>query len=60
MRHDTMDFIGVEGSCQQVISAQIQHLGPEALIGEPGRDDESRRVRQRPNLVEQKLPVSIR
>lgn len=47
-----MDFIRIEGSCQHVVSTQIQHLGPEALIGEPGRDDESRRVRQFPYLVE--------
>ena len=60
IRHHPTDFIQIEGCRQDVVSAQIQHLGPEFLVGEPGCDDDSRRVRQFPDFVEQELPVSIR
>ena len=54
-----MDFIGVEGSYQNVVPAQIQYLRPQALVGEPGRHDQPGWFRQSADFIEQQLPVSV-
>jgi len=58
-RHHTADFLGIEGCRQDVVSTQIEHLGPEVLIGEPRCDDESRGMSQIANLFKQEFPVPV-
>lgn len=55
-----VNFVGVERCRQDVIAAQIQHLGPQARIGEAGRDDHARRSWQHFDLVKQQSPTSTR
>src|SRR4030095_7633137 len=54
-----MDLIGVKRSYQHVVTAEIQHLRPQTLVGEPGRDDQSRWLRQPAYLIQQQPPVSV-
>ena len=54
-----MDLIGVKGSYQHVVPAQIQHLRPQALVGEPGGDDQPGWFRQPADFIQQQLPVSV-
>lgn len=35
----------MERHCQNIVCTQIEHLGPEFFVREPGRDDELRRMR---------------
>src|SRR5438445_13384192 len=58
--NDVGDFARLERRAQYVVPALIQNLAPEALVCESRRNDESRRVRQRLALLEEKFPVPIR